>query len=44
VPDAPWFRKEGGSYHVRVNLARCAMWFNSLGTFDTDAPGTGAQH
>jgi len=35
---------EGGSYEVRVNLARCAMWFNSLGTFDTDAPGTGAQH
>jgi crotonobetainyl-CoA:carnitine CoA-transferase CaiB-like acyl-CoA transferase len=36
--------KEGGSYEVRVNLARCAMWFNSLGTFDTDVPGTGAQH
>jgi crotonobetainyl-CoA:carnitine CoA-transferase CaiB-like acyl-CoA transferase len=36
--------KEGGSYHVRVNLARCAMWFNSLGTFDTDTPGTGEQH
>jgi len=36
--------KEGGSYHVRVNLARCAMWFNSLGTFDTDVPGTGEQH
>jgi crotonobetainyl-CoA:carnitine CoA-transferase CaiB-like acyl-CoA transferase len=36
--------KEGGSYHVRVNLARCAMWFNSLGTFDTDEPGTGEQH
>ena len=35
---------EGGSYEVRVNLARCAMWFNSLGTFATDAPGTGAQH
>jgi crotonobetainyl-CoA:carnitine CoA-transferase CaiB-like acyl-CoA transferase len=36
--------REGGSYEVRVNLARCAMWFNSLGTFDIDAPGTGAQH
>ena len=36
--------KEGGSYHVRVNLARCAMFFNSLGTFDTDVPGTGEQH
>jgi crotonobetainyl-CoA:carnitine CoA-transferase CaiB-like acyl-CoA transferase len=22
---------EGGNYHVRVNLARCAMWFMSLG-------------
>jgi hypothetical protein len=36
--------KEGGSYHVRVNLARCAMFFNSLGTFDTAEPGTGEQH
>jgi crotonobetainyl-CoA:carnitine CoA-transferase CaiB-like acyl-CoA transferase len=36
--------KEGGSYHVRINLARCAMWFNSLGTFDTDVPGTGEQN
>ena len=23
--------KEGGSYHVTVNLARCAMWYQSLG-------------
>jgi crotonobetainyl-CoA:carnitine CoA-transferase CaiB-like acyl-CoA transferase len=23
--------KEGGSYHVRVHLARCATWFQSLG-------------
>ncbi|WP_376099921.1 CoA transferase [Roseomonas sp. CCTCC AB2023176] len=23
--------KEGGSYHVRINLTRCAMWFMSLG-------------
>jgi crotonobetainyl-CoA:carnitine CoA-transferase CaiB-like acyl-CoA transferase len=37
--------KEGGSYHVRVNLARCAMWFMSLGTFDKNAPApTGEQH
>ena len=37
--------KEGGSYHVRVNLARCAMWFMSLGKFDKDAPApTGEQH
>jgi crotonobetainyl-CoA:carnitine CoA-transferase CaiB-like acyl-CoA transferase len=36
--------KEGGSYHVRVNLARCAMWFNSLGTFDTDVPGSGEEN
>ena len=26
--------KEGGSYHVRVNLTRCAMWFMSLGMLD----------
>ena len=37
--------KEGGSYHVRVNLARCAMWFMSLGKFDKNAPTpTGEQH
>jgi hypothetical protein len=37
--------KEGGSYHVRVNLARCAMWFMSLGKFDKNAPSpTGEQH
>jgi len=36
--------KEGGSYEVRVNLARCAMWFNSLGTFDTDVPGSGEEN
>ena len=36
---------EGGSYHVRVNLARCAMWFNSLGIFDKNAPApTGKQN
>ncbi|HEY1782350.1 MAG TPA: CoA transferase [Roseiarcus sp.] len=27
--------KEGGSYHVRVTLARAAMWFMSLGQFDS---------
>jgi crotonobetainyl-CoA:carnitine CoA-transferase CaiB-like acyl-CoA transferase len=26
-------RKEGGSYHVRVNLTRAAMWYASLGIF-----------
>jgi CoA-transferase family III len=37
--------KEGGSYHVRVNLARCAMWFMSLGKFDNNAPTPiGEQH
>jgi hypothetical protein len=37
--------KEGGSYHVRVALARCAMWFMSLGKFDNNAPSpTGDQH
>jgi crotonobetainyl-CoA:carnitine CoA-transferase CaiB-like acyl-CoA transferase len=37
--------KEGGSYHVRVNLARAAMFFMSLGTFDKNAPTpTGEQH
>lgn len=25
--------EEGGSWHVRINLARVAMWFQSLGTF-----------
>jgi hypothetical protein len=30
---------------VRVDLARCAMWFMSLGTFDKNAPTpTGEQH
>jgi hypothetical protein len=27
--------KEGGSYHVRVSLARAAMWYASLGRFPT---------
>ena len=29
---------------MRVNLARCAMWFNSLGIFDTAVPVTGEQN
>ena len=28
-------RKEGGSYHVRVNLTRAAMWYASLGIFQS---------
>jgi hypothetical protein len=28
--------REGGSYHVRVYLARCSTWFRSLGQI-TDA-------
>jgi crotonobetainyl-CoA:carnitine CoA-transferase CaiB-like acyl-CoA transferase len=28
-------RKEGGSYHVRVNLTRAAMWYAGLGTFQS---------
>ena len=27
--------REGGSYHVRISLARAAMWFMSLGSFAT---------
>ena len=27
--------REGGSYHVRISLARTAMWYQSLGTFPT---------
>ena len=26
---------EGGSYHVRISLARAAMWYASLGQFDS---------
>lgn len=28
-------RREGGSYHVRISLARAAMWYASLGRFPT---------
>ena len=27
--------EDGGSYHVHVNLARAAMWYASLGVFET---------
>lgn len=27
--------REGGSYHVRVNLTRAAMWYAGLGRFDS---------
>lgn len=37
--------REGGSYHVRVNLTRCAMWFMSLGLVDSGIPeASGEQH
>jgi crotonobetainyl-CoA:carnitine CoA-transferase CaiB-like acyl-CoA transferase len=37
--------KEGGSYYVRINLTRCAMWFMSLGVLERDAiQATGDQH
>jgi crotonobetainyl-CoA:carnitine CoA-transferase CaiB-like acyl-CoA transferase len=37
--------KEGGSYHVRVSLARAAMWFQSLGAFATNqADATNPDH
>ena len=37
--------KEGGSYHVRVNLTQCAMWFMSLGVLERDAiQAVGEEH
>ena len=37
--------KEGGSYHVRVSLARAAMWYQSLGTFPaTDFDASKPEH
>lgn len=27
--------QEGGSYHVKISLTRCAMWYSSLGLFPT---------
>ena len=36
---------EGGSYHVRISLARAAMWFMSLGSFPTtDFDVTSPEH
>jgi crotonobetainyl-CoA:carnitine CoA-transferase CaiB-like acyl-CoA transferase len=36
---------EGGSYHVRVNLTRAAMWYASLGQFETlDFDATDPDH
>src|ERR1700733_1369596 len=35
--------REGGSYHVRVNLTRCAMWFMSLGQVDEAEPANPGQ-
>ena len=37
--------KEGGSYHVRVSLARAAMWYASLGRFpSTDFDAMAPDH
>jgi hypothetical protein len=37
--------KEGGSYHVRVSLARAAMWYASLGRFpNTDFDAMAPDH
>ncbi len=37
--------REGGSYHVRISLARAAMWFMSLGRFpSTDFDISGPDH
>ncbi len=37
--------REGGSYHVRISLARAAMWFMSLGSFpNTDFDPTAPDH
>ena len=37
--------REGGSYHVRVHLARCATWFMSLGQFaDADFERRGTEN
>lgn len=37
--------KEGGSYHVRVTLCRCSMWYGTLGYFDRgNVKQDGEQH
>jgi hypothetical protein len=35
---------EGGSWHVRVNLARTAMWCGSLGLVDPALAGCDSEH
>jgi len=36
--------REGGSWHVTVNLARAAMWYQSLGLVDPGQAGTDDEH
>lgn len=37
--------REGGSYHVKISLTRAAMWYSSLGTFETkDVDSTHRDH
>lgn len=37
--------KEGGSYHVKVTLCRCSMWYSTLGFLDkTNLRRDGEQH
>jgi hypothetical protein len=36
--------KEGGSYHVTVSLARCAMWYQSLGLVPEAERAFGKNH
>ena len=37
--------KEGGSYHVKVSLCRCSMWYGTLGFFERgDTKREGEQH
>ena len=37
--------REGGSYHVKVSLCRCSMWYGTLGFFDrSDTKRDGEQH
>ncbi len=37
--------QEGGSYHVKISLTRCAMWYGGLGNFETkDVDGTHPDH
>jgi crotonobetainyl-CoA:carnitine CoA-transferase CaiB-like acyl-CoA transferase len=37
--------REGGSYHVKVSLCRCSMWYGTLGFFERgDTKRDGEQH